>query len=88
MIAFRSIFLFNAQKMMFSINDFCSKRPNPQFPADLVTFSEAILTGKRHFLSSDNSCGHKCISEKVFAERFFLIQLSIASFEKFLNSFT
>ena len=24
--------------------------PNPQFPADLVTFTEEILNGKLHFL--------------------------------------
>ena len=27
-------------------------RPNPQFPADLVTFTEEILDGKLHFLCS------------------------------------
>ena len=27
--------------------------PNPQFPADLVTFTEEILNGKLHFLCSD-----------------------------------
>ena len=26
-------------------------RPNPKFPADLVTFTEEILNGKLHFLS-------------------------------------
>ena len=26
--------------------------PNPQFPADLVTFTEEILNGKIHFLCS------------------------------------
>ena len=26
--------------------------PNPQFPADMVTFTEEILNGKLHFLSS------------------------------------
>ena len=26
--------------------------PNPQFPADLVTFTEEILNGKLHFLRS------------------------------------
>ena len=26
--------------------------PNPQFPADLVTITEEILNGKRHFLCS------------------------------------
>ena len=28
-------------------------RPDPQFPADLVTFSEEVLNGKLHFLCSD-----------------------------------
>ena len=27
-------------------------RPNPQFPVDLVTFTEEILNGKLHFLCS------------------------------------
>ena len=27
-------------------------RPNPEFPADLVTFTEEILNGKLHFLFS------------------------------------
>ena len=27
--------------------------PNPQFPADLVTFTEEILNGKLHFLCSE-----------------------------------
>ena len=26
--------------------------PNPQFPTDLVTFTEEILNGKLHFLST------------------------------------
>ena len=29
--------------------------PNPQFPADLVTFTGEILTGKLQFLCSDLS---------------------------------
>ena len=28
--------------------------PNPQFPADLVTFTEEIFNGELHFLCSDN----------------------------------
>ena len=28
--------------------------PNPQGIADLVTFTEEILNGKRHFLCGDN----------------------------------
>ena len=27
--------------------------PNPQFPADLLTFTKEILNGKLHFLCSD-----------------------------------
>ena len=40
-----------AQKMKFSIKDFFSKC-GPQFPADLVAFTEVILNGKLHFLCS------------------------------------
>ena len=29
--------------------------PNPQIPADLVTFAEEILNGKIHFLCSEMS---------------------------------
>ena len=29
--------------------------PNPQFPVDLVTFTEEILNGKLHFLCSVKS---------------------------------
>ena len=41
------------KKMKFSIRDFFSKcdRPNPQFPADLVTFTAEILNGKRPIFS-------------------------------------
>ena len=28
-------------------------RPNPQYPEDLVTFTEEILNGKFHFLCSE-----------------------------------
>ena len=42
------------QKMKFSIPYFFSKcdQTNPQFPADLVTFTEEIHNGKLHFLCS------------------------------------
>ena len=30
-------------------------RPNPQFPADLVTFTEKMLNGKLRFMCSDIS---------------------------------
>ena len=35
-------------------------RPNPQFPADLVTFTEEILSGKLHFLCSGKSLQTLC----------------------------
>ena len=42
--------------MKFSIKDFFSKYdqicPNPQFPADLVTFTKENLNGKLHFSCS------------------------------------
>ena len=44
-----------AQKVKFSIKDFFSKYEQirrKQFSADLVTFTEEILNGKRHFLCS------------------------------------
>ena len=31
--------------------------PNPQFPVDLVTFTEEILNGKLRFLCSVIDCG-------------------------------
>ena len=31
-------------------------RPNPQFTADLVTFTEEILNGKLHFLCIEITC--------------------------------
>ena len=41
--------------MKFSIKDSFSKcDQNPQFPAELVTFTEEILNGKLHFLCSPN----------------------------------
>ena len=33
--------------------------PNPQFPTDLVTFTEEILNGKLHFLCSVSVAIHK-----------------------------
>ena len=30
--------------------------PNPQFPADLVTFTEETFNGKLHFLCNDKTC--------------------------------
>ena len=41
-------------------------RPNPQFPAALVTFTEEILNGKLHFLCS--------------VIYFFVISIHLASF--------
>ena len=42
--------------------------PNPQFPADLVTFTEEILNGKLHFLCSVMS------PIKLIREPFFFIK--------------
>ena len=43
-------------KMKFPMKDFFSKWPNAQFPADLVTFTEEILNGKRHFFCAVLHC--------------------------------
>ena len=40
--------------------------PNPQFPSDLVTFTEEILNGKLHFLCSDPSRPDSGRREKSF----------------------
>ena len=39
--------------------------PNPQFPSDLVTFTEEILNGKLHFLRSDRPSSTKNTSSKL-----------------------
>ena len=45
-----------AQKIKFSIKDFFSKyHESPHETADLVAFTEEILNGKLHFLSSVSS---------------------------------
>ena len=41
--------MITAQKIKFFIKDFYSKWPNPQFRADLVTFTEENLNVKHHF---------------------------------------
>ena len=44
--------------------------PNPQFPADLVTFTEEFLNGKLHFLCSElkntSTCNH--VLPKIFSK--------------------
>ena len=47
------------KKIKFSIKNFFSKcdQMRPNFPADLVTFTEKILNEKLHFLSSVISNG-------------------------------
>ena len=50
--------------------------PNPQFPTDLVTFTEGILNGKLHFLYSDN---HE--DTKNFANKYFKVVLFITLYE-------
>ena len=48
-----------AQKMNFSSKDFFSKCDQIRsFTADLVTFTEEILTGKLHFLCSVRGFNH------------------------------
>ena len=42
-----------AQKMKFSVSIFSVNMTKPQFPADLVTFTEKILNEKPHFLCSE-----------------------------------
>ena len=45
--------IFTTQKMKFSIMDLFNKWVNPQFYADMFTFTEEILNGKVHFLCID-----------------------------------
>ena len=45
--------IFTAQKMKFSIKDFFSKCDQILRTAHLVKFTEEILDGKLHFLSSN-----------------------------------
>ena len=44
------MFTSATQKIMFSFKNFFSKC---EFAADLVTFTEKIFNGKRHFLCSE-----------------------------------
>ena len=49
-----------AKKKVFSWGLFQYMWPNPQFPADLITYSEEIFNRKLHFLCSDDgNIGHK-----------------------------
>ena len=46
---------YAAQKIKFSVKNFVSKcHQIPQFPAELITFTEEILNGILHFLCSVN----------------------------------
>ena len=43
--------------------------PNPQFPADLVTFTEEVLNGKLYFLySGSTDLGHGYIIRLKYGE--------------------
>ena len=44
-------------KMKFSIKDYFSKWPNPQFIGDLITFTEEIPNGKLYFFCAVVSIG-------------------------------
>ena len=61
--------------------------PNPQFPADLVTFTEEILKGKFHFLYSVNLifslCNQSHFMEKIMKNRRGLKLVSSLSWESF-----
>ena len=46
--------------------------PTPQFPADLVTFTEKTLNGKPHFLCSENA---KFKSKSKLRSRLFFLYL-------------
>ena len=58
------IIRYTAQKMKSSIKDFFSKWDQKMFPADLVIFTEEILSGKLHFLCSDNNWLNLCFRTK------------------------
>ena len=51
--------------------------PNSQFPADLVTFTEEILNGKLHFLSSD--------CQKILRETFLIRKLTDYKYDTVLT---
>ena len=55
---------------------------NPQFPADLVTFTEAILNGKFHFLCSvrESNCV-KNVGNEVTV--FFFLKLPLLAVSRF-----
>ena len=46
------ILIFNKLLFLYAVAAYIGK-PNPLFPADLVTFTEVILYGKLHFLCSN-----------------------------------
>ena len=56
----------------------------PQFPADLVTFTEEILNGTRHFLCSVNLL-YMCICVYVYSVYVFL---SVVEFVIVLSDFS
>ena len=62
-------------------------RPNPQFPADLVTFTGEILNGKLHFLCSANENGiNKAQSSwqsKIVYTKIFAREVQVVSFTRF-----
>ena len=46
--------------------------PNPQFPVDLVTFTEEILNGKLHFFAMIGEAwpDHKCLKSVCFHKEY------------------
>ena len=49
--------------------------PNPEFPADLVSFTEEILNGKLHFLCSDGRFDHSSWAYEI--AKFWMIKLCL-----------
>ena len=61
--------------------------PNPQFPADLITFTEEILNGKLHCLCSDkNSCVLVCYSEEHYDDD--MLVYDLANFRLMFHFYT
>ena len=61
---------------------------NPQFPADLVPFTEEILNGKLHFLCSELYLVCKKISGNFYHSSTLIFQYFILSEISFYESFT
>ena len=61
--------------------------PNPEFPADLVTFTEEILSGKIHFLCSVNLPGPNYVFPQLIEIKSQYVKF-IINFQQRLQQFT